>query len=327
VKAQNILKRAADVLRIESNGILSIANRLDESFVRAVKLLDSCHGKVVVTGMGKSGLICRKIAATLASTGTPSFFLHAGDALHGDLGMVKQGDVILAISNSGETDEILKLLPHIRHHGLKLVVMTGNLESTLAKAGDVILDVKVAEEACPLGLAPTASTTAALAMGDALAVVVLEEKGFKEEDFALRHPGGILGRRLLLRVDELMHRGGDLPIVNHDTLMKEALFEITSKRLGVVGVVNGRGNLIGVVTDGDLRRGLQTHGEQILNKRADEVMTPQPQTIGDDALASEALAKMEENTQRPITSLFVLENDSQKPIGVIHIHDILKAGL
>ena len=327
MKAQNILKRAADVLRIESNGILSIANRLDESFVRAVKLLDSCHGKVVVTGMGKSGLICRKIAATLASTGTPSFFLHAGDALHGDLGMVKQGDVILAISNSGETDEILKLLPHIRHHGLKLVVMTGNLESTLAKAGDVILDVKVAEEACPLGLAPTASTTAALAMGDALAVVVLEEKGFKEEDFALRHPGGILGRRLLLRVEELMHRGGDLPIVSHDTLMKEALFEITSKRLGVVGVVNGRGNLIGVVTDGDLRRGLQTHGEQILNKRADEVMTPQPQTIGDDALASEALAKMEENTQRPITSLFVLENDSQKPIGVIHIHDILKAGL
>lgn len=327
MKAESILKRAADVLRIESNGILSIAARLDESFVRAVKLLESCHGKVVVTGMGKSGLICRKIAATLASTGTPSFFLHAGDALHGDLGMVKQGDVILAISNSGETDEILKLLPHIRHHGLKLVVMTGNLESTLAKAGDVVLDVKVAEEACPLGLAPTASTTAALAMGDALAVVVLEEKGFKEEDFALRHPGGILGRRLLLRVEELMHRGGDLPIVNHDTLMKEALFEITSKRLGVVGVINERGHLIGIVTDGDLRRGLQTHGERILNKRADEVMTPEPRTIGDDALASEALAKMEENTQRPITSLFVLENDSQKPIGVIHIHDILKAGL
>ena len=327
MKAQNILKRAADVLRIESNGILSIAERLDESFVRAVKLLESCHGKVVVTGMGKSGLICRKIAATLASTGTPSFFLHAGDALHGDLGMVKQGDVILAISNSGETDEILKLLPHIRHHGLKLVVMTGNPQSSLAKAGDVVLYVGVSEEACPLGLAPTASTTAALAMGDALAVVVLEEKGFKEEDFALRHPGGILGRRLLLRVDELMHRGGELPIVNHDTLMKEALFEITSKRLGVVGVTNERGHLIGIVTDGDLRRGLQTHGERILSKRADEVMTPEPRTIGDDALASEALAKMEENMQRPITSLFVLENDSQKPIGVIHIHDILKAGL
>src|SRR5262245_33487559 len=304
-----------------------MADRLDESFVRAVKLLEGCHGKVVVTGIGKSGLICRKIAATLASTGTPSFFLHAADALHGDLGMMKQGDVILAISNSGETDEILKLLPHIRHHGLKLVVMTGNPRSTLAQAGDVVLNVGVDEEACPLGLAPTASTTAALAMGDALAVIVLEEKGFKEEDFALRHPGGILGRRLLLRVEELMHAGEALPIVHHDTLMKEALFEITSKRLGVVGVVNARGHLIGVVTDGDLRRGLQSHGEKILNKQADELMTPRPQTIARDALASEALAKMEENPQRPITSLFVLEHDSQKPVGVIHIHDILKAGL
>jgi arabinose-5-phosphate isomerase len=327
MKAGGVLKRAADVLRVESNGILSMADRLDESFVRAVKLLESCHGKVVVTGMGKSGLICRKIAATLASTGTPSFFLHAGDALHGDLGMMKQGDVILAISNSGETDEILKLLPHIRHQGLKLVVMTGNPQSTLAKAGDVVLDVGVAEEACPLGLAPTASTTAALAMGDALAVVVLEEKGFKEEDFALRHPGGILGRRLLLRVEELMHRGEDLPIVHQDTLMKEALFEITSKRLGIVGVINQKGNLVGVVTDGDLRRGLQTFGDRILNKQAGEVMTPKPRTIGQDALASEALAEMEQNPQRPITSLFVLENHSQKPIGVIHIHDILKAGL
>src|SRR5262245_17204946 len=304
-----------------------MADRLDESFVRAVKLLEGCHGKVVVTGIGKSGLICRKIAATLASTGTPSFFLHAGDALHGDLGMMKQGDVILAISNSGETDEILKLLPHIRHQGLKLVVMTGSPQSTLAKAGDVVLDVGVAEEACPLGLAPTASTTAALAMGDALAVVVLEEKGFKEEDFALRHPGGILGRRLLLRVEELMHRGQDLPIVDQDTLMKEALFEITSKRLGIVGVTNQKGHLIGVVTDGDLRRGLQIFGDKIVNKQAAELMTPKPRTIRQDALASEALAEMEGNPQRPITSLFVLENHSQKPIGVIHIHDILKAGL
>ena len=327
MNSQTILKRAADVLRIESHGILSIAERLDKNFVRAVELLECCAGKVVVTGMGKSGLICRKIAATLASTGTPAFFLHAGDALHGDLGMIKQGDLVLAISNSGETDEILKLLPHIRHHGLKLVVMTGNLESTLAKAGDVVLDIKVPEEACPLGLAPTASTTAALAVGDALAVVVLERKGFKEEDFALRHPGGILGRRLLLRVEDLMHRGEELPLVTPETPMKEALFEITSKRLGVVGVVNAAGNLIGVVTDGDLRRGLQKHGDRILNKRADALMTPDPRTIGDDALASEALMKMEENPQRPITSLFVLENHSRKPIGVIHIHDILKAGL
>jgi arabinose-5-phosphate isomerase len=326
VNSQTILKRAAEVLRIESGGILSIAERLDKNFVRAVELLEQCAGKVVVTGMGKSGLICRKIAATLASTGTPAFFLHAADALHGDLGMIKQGDVVLAISNSGETDEILKLLPHIRRYGLKLVVMTGNLESSLAKAGDVVLDVRVPEEACPLGLAPTASTTAALAMGDALAVVVLERKGFKEEDFALRHPGGILGRRLLLRVAELMHRGEELPLVSEETLMKEALFEITSKRLGIVGVVNAAGQLVGVVTDGDLRRGLQKHGEKILNKRADELMTRNPRTIGDDALASDALVKMED-PQRPITALFVLENHSRKPIGVIHIHDILKAGL
>ncbi|HWP23209.1 MAG TPA: KpsF/GutQ family sugar-phosphate isomerase [Candidatus Binatia bacterium] len=326
MNSQTLLKRAADVLRIESRGILSIAERLDSNFVKAVELLESCAGKVVVTGMGKSGLICRKIAATLASTGTPAFFLHAADALHGDLGMIRQGDVLLAISNSGETDEILKLLPHVRHHGLKLVVMTGNVESTLAKAGDVVLDIKVPEEACPLGLAPTASTTAALAMGDALAVVVLERKGFREEDFALRHPGGILGRRLLLRVEELMHRGEELPLVPQETPMKEALFEITSKRLGITGVVNAAGALIGVVTDGDLRRGLQKHGEQILNKRADELMTPNPRTIGNDVLASEALAKMED-PERPITALFVLENHSRKPIGVIHIHDILKAGL
>ena len=323
---ETVLQRASDVLRIESDGLLAIAGRLDKNFVTAVELLESCAGKVVVTGMGKSGLICRKIAATLASTGTPAFFLHAADALHGDVGMIKQGDVVLAISNSGETDEILKLLPHIRHHRLKLVVMTGNLESTLAKAGDVVLDIKVPEEACPLGLAPTASTTAALAMGDALAVVVLERKGFKEEDFALRHPGGILGRRLLLRVEELMHRGEELPVVREKTLMKEALFEITSKRLGIVGVVNAADSLVGVVTDGDLRRGLQKHGEKILNKRADELMTPNPRTIAEDALASEALVKMED-PERPITALFVLEKHSQKPIGVIHIHDILKAGL
>src|SRR5215475_112991 len=231
MKSAELLKRAADVLRIESNGILSIIDRLDDSFVRAVELMRSCRGKVVVTGVGKSGLICRKIAATLASTGTPSFFLHSGDGVHGDLGMVMKGDVVLAISNSGETDEILKLLPHFKQHGLKLIVMTGNLESTLAKAGDVVLNVRVKEEACPLGLAPTSSTTAALAMGDALAVVLLEDKGFNQEDFALRHPGGTLGRRLLLRVEDLMVRGEQLPLVQEETLVQDALFEITAKRL------------------------------------------------------------------------------------------------
>jgi arabinose-5-phosphate isomerase len=322
-----VLKRAADVLRIEADGIVSIIERLDHNFLRAIELLAGCSGKVVVTGMGKSGLICRKIAATLASTGTPSFFLHSGDAVHGDLGMVMKGDVVLAVSNSGETDEILKLLPHCKFLGLKLIVMTGNADSTLAKAADVVVNVGVKEEACPLGLAPTASTTAALAMGDALAVVLLEHKGFKEEDFAVRHPGGILGRRLLLRVEDLMHRGSELPIVRFDTAIKEALFEITDKRLGVTGVVDKQGNLVGIITDGDLRRGLQTHGTEIFSKSAQEVMTLAPRTIAKDALASEALARMEQNTPRPITSLFVLDFQSKTPIGVIHLHDIFKAGL
>ena len=322
-----VLKRAADVLRIEADGIASIIERLDANFVRAVEVLANCSGKVVVTGMGKSGIICRKISATLASTGTPSFFLHSADALHGDVGMIMKDDVILAVSNSGETDEILKILPHFKFLGLKLVVMTGNTDSTLAKAGDVVLDVGVQEEACPLGLAPTASTTAALATGDALAVVLLEHKGFRAEDFALRHPGGILGRRLLLRVEDLMHRQRELPIVRSDTAIKEALFEITDKRLGVTGVIDEHEKLIGIITDGDVRRGLQTHGTAIFSKTAHEVMTTAPRTISKDALASEALARMEQNTPRPITSLFVLESGSKKPIGVIHLHDIFKAGL
>jgi arabinose-5-phosphate isomerase len=325
VKAEIILKRAEDVLRIESDGVLSMIERLDESFVRAVHLLRNCDGKVIVTGLGKSGLICRKIAATLASTGTPAFFLHSGDAVHGDLGMVMQGDVVLAVSNSGETEEILKLLPHLKLHGVKLIVMTGNPESSLARAGDVVLNVKV-KEACPLGLAPTASTTVALAMGDALAVVLLEEKGFKEEDFAVRHPGGVLGRRLLLRVEDLMHQGEHLPLVGHDVSVKEALFEITSKRLGVTGVIDASGSLVGVITDGDLRRGLQTHGDGILNKRTEEVMTVGPRTVEKNVLAAEALAEMEENSPRPITCLFVLDR-GKKPVGIIHLHDILKTGI
>ncbi len=219
VKSDKVLKRAESVLRLESDGILSMIERLDESFVGAVQLLRQCRGKVVVTGLGKSGLICRKIAATLASTGTPAFFLHSGDAVHGDVGMVMQGDVVLAISNSGETDEILKLLPHFKLHGIKLIVMTGNPESSLAQAGDVVLNVRV-EEACPLGLAPTTSTTVALAMGDALAVVLLEEKGFKEEDFAVRHPGGILGRKLILRVEDMMHQGDHLPLVRYRCVLE-----------------------------------------------------------------------------------------------------------
>jgi arabinose-5-phosphate isomerase len=326
--ASQTIKRARDVLEIEARGILSLMERLDENFARAVELLYHCRGKVVVTGLGKSGLICRKIAATLSSTGTPSFFLHAGDGVHGDMGMIMKGDVVLAVSNSGETDELLMLLPIIRRLELKLIVITGNPNSTLSRAADVILNAGVKEEACPMGLSPTASTTAALAMGDALAVVLLEKKGFKEEDYALRHPGGVLGRKLLLRVEDLMHRDSDLPLVREETPMKEAILVITSKRLGVTGVTDERGNLVGVITDGDLRRGLQAHGNQLLSRRADEVMTRQPRSIDKDALASQALSSMEENIPRPITSLFVVKKPGDTiPIGILHIHDLLNAGI
>ena len=319
--ADKTLKRARDVLDIEARGILSLTDRLDESFVRAVDLLYRCKGKVVVTGLGKSGLICRKIAATLSSTGTPSLFLHAGDANHGDMGMINKGDVVLAVSNSGETEEMLNFVPLIKRLGVKLIAMTGNADSNLSRMAVVGLNAAVKEEACPLGLSPTASTTAALALGDALAVVLLEKRGFKEEDFALRHPGGTLGRKLLLRVEELMHRGSELPLVSEDTPMKEAILEITSKRLGVTGVVNGQGALVGVVTDGDLRRGLEKKGD-IFRYQAKDLMTPSPKTIAGDALAAAAMAVMEEHS---ITSLFVLS--AKKPVGVIHLHDLLKAGI
>jgi arabinose-5-phosphate isomerase len=319
----DILQRAKEVLKIEARGINALGERLGDSFLRAVELLYDCQGKVVVTGMGKSGIVCRKIAATLASTGTPSFFLHAGEGIHGDLGMVMRGDVIVAVSNSGETEEILKLLPHLKLNGLKLIVMTGKLDSSLAKAGDVVLDVGVREEACPLGLAPTASTTAALAMGDALAVVLLEKKEFKEQDFALRHPGGILGRKLILKVKDLMKKGDEIPLVREETPMKEALFEITSKRLGLTGVVDGEGRLVGAVTDGDLRRGLEKKGD-IFGLKAAELMTRGPKVIAAETLAAEALAVME---QFPITALFIVDQQSKKPIGVIHLHDIIKAGV
>jgi arabinose-5-phosphate isomerase len=323
VNRPTIIRRAAEVLRLEAEGLLSVIDRLDENFVRAVEMISQCKGKVVVTGVGKSGLICAKIAATLSSTGTPSLFLHSGDALHGDLGMVTRDDVVMAISNSGETDEILKLLPHFKHHGLKLIVITGNPESTLAHAGEIVLDVRVKEEACPLGLAPTTSTTVTLAMGDALAVVLLEQKGFNEADFAIRHPGGMLGRKLLLRVEDLMYRDERLPLVHELTTVKDALFEITAKRLGVTGVINDKHQLVGVLTDGDLRRGLESKGE-ILLLAARDLMTRSPKTIPAETLASEAVGVMEKYS---ITSLFVLEHEYKQPIGIVHLHDLIKVGL
>lgn len=316
-----VIEQAKKVLKIEAEAISALTERINDSFVKAVDLICSCRGKVVVTGVGKSGLIGQKIASTLASTGTPSFFMHPAEGIHGDLGMLSRDDVVIAISNSGESDEVSQILTVVKRMGLPLIAMTGNLSSTLAKAGDALLDISVKEEACPLGLAPTASTTATLAMGDALAVAALDKRGFKKEDFALLHPGGTLGKRLLLRVSDLMHKGKDLPLVKEGTLMKEALFEITSKRLGITGVIDNKGMLTGSITDGDLRRAMEK-GLDILNKKASDIMTGNPKRIGTDALAAEALQKME---QHSITSLFVM--DGEKVTGIVHLHDLLKAGV
>lgn len=319
-----MLDKAKQVLRIEAEAILALAERIDGRFEQAVSMLLTCHGRVVVTGMGKSGLICQKIAATMASTGTPALFLHPAEGIHGDLGMLMKGDVVIAVSNSGETEEIARILPVIKRMGLPLIAMSGNPHSTLARAGDVFLDISVREEACPLGLAPTASTTATLAMGDALAVALLVERGFKEEDFALFHPGGALGKRLLLRVEDIMHDGDAVPMVPESTLLKEALFEITSKKLGITGVASVDGRLLGVFTDGDLRRALGG-GIEVLNRPIGELSNGNPKRILRGNLAAKALQKMEEHS---ITSLFVFEGEGDLvPVGIIHLHDLLKAGV
>ena len=316
------LARARRVLDIEVAALGALRDRLGDAFARAIELLLACRGKVIVTGVGKSGIVCRKIAATLASTGTPAFFLHAGEGSHGDVGTLVRGDVLLAVSNSGETEEVLRVLPVARRLGIPLVAVVGNAASTLGRNADVTLDVSVPEEACPLGLAPTASTTATMALGDALAIALLEERGFSVEDFALLHPGGALGRRLL-RVEELMHRGREIPLVAADAKLNDVLLEITSKRLGVTGVVDAVGMLLGVVTDGDLRRGLE-RTEDIRALTARELMTTAPKTVAPGALAAEAVAIMERHS---ITSLFIFADGSRRPAGVIHLHDLLRAGV
>ncbi len=319
-----ILEEAKRVIRVEAEALLALADSLDGEFEKAVRLILAAQGRVVVTGMGKSGIICQKIAATMASTGTPAFFLHPAEGIHGDLGMIMRGDVVIAVSNSGETEEVLRILPIIKRLGAQLIAMSGNRNSNLAKAGDVFLDIAIKEEACPLGLAPTASTTATLAMGDALAVALLVKRGFKAEDFALFHPGGLLGKKLLLRVEDLMHKGGAIPLVSTGVLMREALFEITSKGMGIVGVTDEQGSLAGVITDGDLRRALEK-GTDIINLPAGALMIRNPKRIAASELAAKALQRME---QYAITSLFVFENESnEKPVGIIHLHDLLKAGL
>lgn len=310
------------MLDIEARAIRAAAERMDESFARAVELLAGCAGKIVVTGMGKSGLICRKIAATLASTGSPASFLHAAEAVHGDFGLVGKGDVVLALSHSGETEEIVRLLPLIERGGLPLIAMTGSPDSTLGRAAAVTLDSSVPEEACPLGLAPTASTTVALALGDALAVALLRRKGFTEEDFAVLHPAGSLGRKLL-KVEDVMHTGDGLPVVRPDAPLADTVLEISSKRLGVTAVVDARRALLGVITDGDLRRGLGRAAD-IRRLRAADLMTRDPKTIVGSALAARALAVMERHS---ITSLCICEPRTRRLLGIVHLHDLLKAGV
>ncbi|MBI4611358.1 MAG: KpsF/GutQ family sugar-phosphate isomerase [Candidatus Rokubacteria bacterium] len=314
-----LLKLAERVLRVEAEGILGLIGKLDDRFLRALGLLSDCRGRVVVTGIGKSGIIGRKVAATLASIGTPALFLHPAEGVHGDIGMVARGDVVLAISSSGETEEVLTLLPAIKRLGVPLIVLTGNPKSTLARGGDVVLDVSVPEEACPMDLVPTSSTTAALAMGDALAVALAELRGVRPEDFAGAHPGGSLGRRFL-KVEDLMHVGEAVPIVGEGTPLGEAILEITAKRLGATTVVDGNGQLTGIITDGDLRRALQK-GQGLLGKAARDVMSRNPKTIDRGELAAKALEVMEHYA---ITQL-VLVDHRRQPVGIIHLHDILRA--
>ncbi len=310
------LELARNVLRTEADAILALVDRLDDRFERALQLLLECQGRVILTGMGKSGIICRKIAATLSSIGTPAFFLHPAEAIHGDLGVIQANDVVVALSYSGETDELLRLLETLRRLGARLIAVTGSPGSSLAQAADVTLDCQVTEEACPLNLIPTASTTAMLALGDALAMALLVRKGFGQEDFANLHPGGKIGKRLM-RVDHLMHAGGDLPIVRPDTAMRDVIYEMSRKGLGMTCVVDGAGRLAGIITDGDLRRHMGTMPD-VVERLAADVMTRQPRTIGASMLAVQALSLMEE---RKITSLPVIEPD-RTLLGVVHLHDL-----
>jgi len=310
------LTLARRVLQIEAGAILALVDRLDERFDAAVRLILDCPGRVIVTGIGKSGIICRKIAATLSSTGTPAFFLHPADATHGDLGVIQGADVVLALSYSGESEELLRLLETIKRLGTRLIAFTGNSASTLARAADVALDCSVSEEACPLNLVPTASTTAALALGDALAMTLLVAKGFRQEDFANLHPGGKLGRRLM-RVEQLMYAGAQAPVVRADTRMPDVIYEMTSKGLGMTCVTDESGRLAGIITDGDLRRHI-SGSSSILERNAAAVMTPDPVTIDRKTLAVEALRIME---QHKITSIVVVDA-STRVEGVVHLHHL-----
>lgn len=322
MQIKTITDLAKEVLDIEAHSILKLKNSINEDFDRVIRILYLCKGRVIVTGMGKSGIIGKKIAATLSSTGTPSYFLHPAESTHGDSGVITKEDVIIAISNSGETQELLNLLPLIKRFGIPLIAMTGGLNSTLAKVSDVFIDISVEKEACPLNKAPTASTTATLAMGDALAVCLLEKRGFSEEDFLVFHPSGSLGKGLLYSVSELMITGDKLPLAFEDDSFSDVIELITQKKLGIAVLIDRRGKMTGVLTDGDIRRTLIKY-PHIQNLRAIDVMTANPKTIAPHELAAKALHLMEKYS---ITALTITD-ENKKPVGILHIHDLLKAGV
>ncbi|MHB8231791.1 MAG: KpsF/GutQ family sugar-phosphate isomerase [bacterium] len=323
MKEHNMLKTAEDVLKIEADSITALISRLDENFEKMVNCLMDIKGKVILTGMGKSGIIARKISSTLASTGTPSFFMHPAEASHGDLGVISQNDAVIVLSNSGNTKEIISILPAVKLIGAKIIGFSGNKNSQLFALSDYFFDVSVAQEACPYNIAPTASTTVQLAIGDALAVSLLKERNFLEEDFAKLHPGGSIGKKFL-KVSDIMHKGAEMPLVKDSALLKDAIIEMNSKRLGLTGVIDENMRLCGIVVDGDLRRAL-LGSMNIIDRPVRDVMTENPKIILKDALAAVALQKMEE---LKITSLFAVESEGDnRPAGVIHIHDIVKAGI
>jgi arabinose-5-phosphate isomerase len=316
------IERGKDVIRIEAQALETLASRIDERFAAAVDLIFDSTGRVIVTGMGKSGLVARKIVATMNSTGTAAVFLHPSDAVHGDLGMVRAEDVVICLSKSGDTEEIRQLMPMFRRIGVKIIAMVGTPDSNLARQSDILLDVSVKEEACPHDLAPTASTTAMLALGDALAIALLDKRGFTKEEFAMFHPGGNLGKRLLLRVEEMMVSGANVPVVRGDVPLSDAIVEMTSKRLGATCVIEASGRLLGIVTDGDLRRLLQ-RTNNVANVTAADAMTKNPKTIRKGLLAATALEEMESFS---ITQLVVVD-EHHHPVGMLHLHDLVKAGL
>ena len=320
-----IKEKALETLKIETDALQKLSSRIDDEFEAAARAILACKGRVIVSGIGKSGHVGQKIAASLASTGTPSFFMHPAEAFHGDLGMVTQNDIVLAISNSGETNEMINILPVIRRIGAKIIALCGRRDSTLGKNSDYFIDAGVEKEACPLGLAPTASTTAALAMGDALAMALLAARNFTEQDFAVFHPGGSLGRKLLLTVENVMRSGEDNPIIEAGRTAKEALFIMTSTGVGATSVVDAKGKFIGLVTDGDVRRCL-AKGPEFLNEPVEHFMTRKPETITKDKLAASALSLMEKHQPRPITVLPVVDENGM-PLGIVHLTDLVRQGV